>query len=101
MGHTKILVRLVGEAVDCWRPVDALKDGDRYQIVGPAPDPEEEWEFQIGEVVQCGSGDGQLVATQLVRSATGQTTLARPLSLQGGTSLLHKGARTVGGDLPR
>jgi hypothetical protein len=68
MGHTKILVRLLGEAVDCWRPVDAVKNGHLYQIVGPEPDPEEEWEFQVGEVVQCGSRDGQLVATQLVRS---------------------------------
>ena len=84
MGHTTVLVRLLGEAVDCWRPVDAIQDGDQYQIVGPEHDPDEEWEFQVGEVVQCISHKGQLVATQLVRSAPGQANLSRPLSLQCG-----------------
>jgi hypothetical protein len=84
MGHTTIFVRLLGEAVDCWRPVNAVQDGDHYQIVGTEHDPDEEWEFQVGEVVQCKSRDGQLVATQLVRSATREPSLSRPLSLQGG-----------------
>ena len=52
--------------------------------MGPKNVPDEEWEFQVGEVVQCKSRDGQLVATQLVRAATGQANLSRPLSLQGG-----------------
>ena len=84
MGHIKILVRLLGETVDCWRPVDAVQDGDHYQIVGPEHDPDEEWEFQVAEIVQCKSRDGQLVATQLVRSATGEANLSRPLALDGG-----------------
>jgi len=84
MDRTKIFVRLLGESIDCWRPVDAIQNGDQYEIVGPEPDAAEEWEFQVGEVVRCRSREGQPVATQLVRSATGKTTLARPLLLQGG-----------------
>src|SRR5687767_5348339 len=83
MGHTRILVRLLGEAVDCWRPVDAVKIGDQYQIVGPEPDLAEEWEFHVGDVVHCRSRDGQLVATQIVRSANSPTSVAGSPSLPG------------------
>jgi hypothetical protein len=84
MGHTTILVRLLGEAVDCWRPVNAVQDGDHYQIVGPERDPVEEWEFEVGEVVQCKSRDGQLIATQLVRSTPGAGNRSCPPSFRGG-----------------
>ena len=84
MGSTKIFVRLLGEGVDCWRPVDAVEEGQRYRIVGPAPGADEEWEFQIGEVVYCRSREDQLIAIQLVQPAPGQLDSARPLSLQPG-----------------
>lgn len=69
MGSTTIFVRLLDEAVDCWRPVDAIKEGaDSYRIVGPDPDPAvERWQFQAGEVGRCQRRDGQLVAVQLLR----------------------------------
>src|SRR5215471_20644405 len=84
MGHTTILVRLLGEAVDCWRPVDAVHGGDdHYHIVGPQHDPDEEWEFHVGEMVQCQSRDGQQVATRLIRSVIDQANLSNPLLLHG------------------
>ena len=55
MSTTIIYVYLPDEAVDCWRPVEAmLQGGNRYRITSPAPDPEiERWEFGSGEVVRC------------------------------------------------
>ncbi len=86
MSNTTILVRLLGEGVDCWRPVDAIGEGPGcYRIIGPGPDIDDEyWEFEVGEVVQCNSRGGQLVAVRLVREAVGQIGAARPLSLQPG-----------------
>ena len=52
-----IFVKLLGEAVDVWRPVDAdhLAD-DKYRVLGEIPDAEV-WEFQPGDVVHCRSRD--------------------------------------------
>ena len=84
MAETTIFVRLLGEPVDCWRAVDTVPEGEHYQIVGPEHDSNEEWEFEIGEVVQCRTRRGQLVAVELVRSVNGKRNLARPLSLRDG-----------------
>ena len=84
MGSTRIFVRLLGERVDCWRPVDAVEEGQCYRIVGPVPSVDEAWEFQIGELVHCRSRDGDLVAIELVRPEAGQLDLSRPLPLQPG-----------------
>lgn len=65
-----IMVRLLGETVDCWLPALADTDGsDLYRIVGPQPNPDECREFRLGDVVRCTVRDGQLIATQLVESA--------------------------------
>lgn len=70
-----IMVRLLGETVDCWLPALADTDGsDLYRIVGPQPNPDECREFRLGEVVRCAIRDGQLVATELVESGgTGES----------------------------
>jgi hypothetical protein len=54
---TQIYIPLSGEAVDVWRPVDAIREGaDLYRIVSPNPDPEEEcWPFRSGDIVRCES----------------------------------------------
>jgi hypothetical protein len=46
-------VKLLKEAVDVWRPVEAdhLR-GDEYRLTGPIPEGEV-WAFQPGEVVCC------------------------------------------------
>jgi hypothetical protein len=50
----QILVRLLGEPVDVWRPVVATELGeDRYEIDDqPVPD-DERWEFEPGATVMC------------------------------------------------
>lgn len=48
-----ILVRLLDEGVDCWRPVDAIEERPGwYRIVGPIPDTEQ-WEFRPNQLVRC------------------------------------------------
>jgi hypothetical protein len=52
---TQVYVKLLDEATDCWRPVDAVHEGeDRYRLVGKNADPEDEhWEFESGSLVRC------------------------------------------------
>jgi hypothetical protein len=84
MGNSTIFVRLLGEAVDCWRPVAAIDHSPSgYRIVGPEPTPDEEWEFRIGEVVRCRERDGQLIAVKLIEAARESTDPQRPLTLSG------------------
>lgn len=47
-----IYVRLLDEGTDCWRPVTAEQDGERFLVLGPVPD-DERWEFQPGTYVLC------------------------------------------------
>jgi hypothetical protein len=57
MGNTTIFVRVLGEAVDCWRPVDGIDQGQAsYLIVGPEPTANEQWEFgsRTGSVPSAG-----------------------------------------------
>lgn len=50
-----IYVELLGEGVDCWRPVEAEHLGaNRYRITGEPPDGES-WAFGTGSVVRCDS----------------------------------------------
>ena len=50
---TTIYVRLLNEAVDTWRPVEAeALNNDLYKIMGPVPS-EENWEFPPNTVVRC------------------------------------------------
>jgi hypothetical protein len=52
-----ILVKLLDEAVEVWRPVDAEHvEGDKYRMLGQIPEAEV-WEFQPGDVVHCRSRD--------------------------------------------
>jgi hypothetical protein len=46
-----IMMPLLDEGVEVWRPVEAEPlDNDRYRIVGPIPD-DEEWAFAPGSIV--------------------------------------------------
>jgi hypothetical protein len=93
MGNATIFVRVLGEAVDCWRPVDAIDHGpSRYRIVGPAPTLDEEWEFRIGEVVRCRERDRQLLAVQLIEAAPESTDPRRPLQLRRNPTDAKRGA---------
>ncbi|MGH9895705.1 MAG: hypothetical protein ACREA0_27725 [bacterium] len=52
-----ILVKLLDEAVDVWRPVDAEHvGGGEYRVLGQVPE-DEVWEFQPGDVVRCRNRD--------------------------------------------
>jgi len=52
-GH-RHLRRLLNESIDCWRPVEAIKEGEnRYRIVSVPSDATEEWQFTNGDVVEC------------------------------------------------
>jgi hypothetical protein len=93
MGNTTIFVRLLGEAVDCWRPVDGIEQGHAcYRIVGPDPTPDEEWEFRVGELVRCTGQDGQLLAVQLIEASAEPTDPVRPLGLQSDRSSVRRHA---------
>jgi hypothetical protein len=67
MTSTVLLMPMLNEGIDVWRPVTAefLDDGT-YQIIGPMPD-EEEWTFAPGSIVAAqlrtfDNGQEQLVA---------------------------------------
>ena len=61
-----ILVKLLDEAVDVWRPVDDEHfGGDKYRVLGQIPETEA-WEFQPGDVVHCRSRDFADSGTGLV-----------------------------------
>jgi hypothetical protein len=48
-----ILVELLDEGVECWRPVAAQRlSEDTYRIVDPVPEGET-WQFQPGQIVRC------------------------------------------------
>ena len=74
MRSAVIYVKLVDEAVDCWRPVTAdLLDDGTFRIAGPSEDTDvERWEFHLGDVVHCErrklSGGPVLVAIRLAPS---------------------------------
>ena len=52
-----ILIKLLDEAVDVWRLVDAARGGDgEYRVLGQIPDGEV-WAFQPGDVVRCRNRD--------------------------------------------
>jgi hypothetical protein len=55
MATETIYVYLFDEGVDCWRPIEAVHEGeDRYRIVSVNPNPEDEhWEFSVGDLVVC------------------------------------------------
>jgi hypothetical protein len=67
-----IYVYLLDEGVDCWRPVDAAREGEnQYRIVSANRDPsDEQWEFVSGDLVVCErrtlSGSEALVAVRRV-----------------------------------
>jgi len=50
-----IYIPLLDEAVDVWRPVEALhEEDDVYTIVSTNPYPEDEhWQFTTGQSVRC------------------------------------------------
>ena len=50
-----IYVQLLDEGVPCWRPVQALNEGEgRYRIVTSSPDADvERWSFAPGDLVRC------------------------------------------------
>ncbi|WP_143747861.1 hypothetical protein [Mesorhizobium temperatum] len=67
MTLTSLLMPLLNEGTDVWRPV-AIKtlDDGTYQILGPMPD-DEEWTFAPGSIVAAqlrtfSDGEEQLVA---------------------------------------
>jgi len=92
-GRQTIFVRLLGEVVDAWRPVEAIDYGQlRYRIVGPEPTPDEEWEFRIGEMVRCREQDGRSIAVELIEAALESTTPGRPLQLQATPTDARRGA---------
>lgn len=48
-----IYLPLLNEGTDCWRPVEADECAPgHFQITSEEPD-DEEWPFQMGEVVRC------------------------------------------------
>ncbi|MCB0339083.1 MAG: hypothetical protein KDD53_05745 [Bdellovibrionales bacterium] len=52
---TTIYVRLLSEAVDTWRPIEAEQlSSDIFRILSINPDLEDEtWEFNAGDTVRC------------------------------------------------
>lgn len=66
-----VYVQLLGEAVEVWRPVDAVAEAaDIYRLPPKAPG-DEVWRFPPGSCVRCewrSLSDGRtLVATELLR----------------------------------
>jgi hypothetical protein len=52
--RVRIFVALLGEAVDVWRPVDAVVEGpDAYRIISQVANPDERWQFVHGDIVRC------------------------------------------------
>jgi hypothetical protein len=63
MSTTVVYMRLLGEPVDVWRPVQAEHLGDAvYRILPQEYDREiETWEFEPGSTVICGPVPGDLI----------------------------------------
>lgn len=51
-GKATIYMPLLDEGTDVWRPVEAIRDGDGYLVLGPMP-PDEAWKYAPGTVVRC------------------------------------------------
>lgn len=50
---TEVFVCLLGEGTACWRPVAARHvRGGIYELLGICP-PDETWQFQPGQLVEC------------------------------------------------
>ena len=70
MTSTVLLMPLLNEGTDVWRPVAVEPmDGGRYKILGPMPD-DEQWRFVPGSIVvsrlrTSGDGKRELVAAPL------------------------------------
>jgi hypothetical protein len=47
-----IYMPLLDEGTEVWRPVEAIREGDDYLVLGPMPS-EETWMFAPGIVVRC------------------------------------------------
>ncbi len=79
----EILVALIGEGVDVWRPVEAERiNSEAWRIIGTNPDPEGEvWEFTHGELVRCehrtfeGGSSGLVASEKLERPGVKQPFL--------------------------
>jgi hypothetical protein len=72
--QTQIFVRLIGEGVDVWRPIQAEhRFGNIYRIADQTYDRETEtWEFDPCEEVVCemiDSSDGQILAATHLRKS--------------------------------
>jgi hypothetical protein len=66
-GASEIFVKLLGEAVDVWRPVQARHiAGNTYEISDQKYDRDSEiWEFAPGDTVDCemvDASDGSILA---------------------------------------
>ena len=56
-----VYVRLLEEAVDAWRPVEAIRISEATYRLSDAPIPEDEtWSFQPGDTVVAELRDGAL-----------------------------------------
>ena len=67
--HGTILVKLINEAGDVWRPVDAEHvGGDKYRALGQIPEAEV-WKLQPAGVVHCHGRDCAHSRTGLVALA--------------------------------
>ena len=70
MTTATIMMPLLNEGTQVWRPTNADRQiNGAYLIVGPKPD-DEDWAFQIGDIVQCESrsfadGSVHLVPTKI------------------------------------
>lgn len=69
----QIYTKLLGEKMEVWRPVEAVKMGnDSYKIISPNPEPKiEKWEFSKGDLVQCenkifSNGDKGVIAVKKI-----------------------------------
>jgi hypothetical protein len=51
--NEQIYVYLKNEGVDCWRPVNAIREGKYYRIITIRDKEDEEWEFDTGKLVEC------------------------------------------------
>jgi hypothetical protein len=70
-----IYVALLGEGVDVWRPVDAIRVGeDLFRIIGTPADETEAWQFPAGSLVRCAfrefQGGNGLVAYERAANET-------------------------------
>jgi hypothetical protein len=72
----EIFVRLMGEQMEIWRPVEAVKiDQETYRIISPNPEPKvEKWQFNRDDMVSCqtktfSDGTSGLIAVRKVYPA--------------------------------